>query len=35
MADCEEARFYLHECGLSGLDGDADGVPCEALCRPR
>jgi endonuclease YncB( thermonuclease family) len=35
MADCEEARFYLRECGLSSLDGDADGVPCEALCRPR
>jgi endonuclease YncB( thermonuclease family) len=35
MADCEEARFYLRECGLRSLDGDADGVPCEALCPPR
>jgi hypothetical protein len=33
MASCEEARFYLEECGLSLLDGDGDGVPCESLCR--
>ena len=33
MASCEEARFYLKECGLSRLDGDKDGMPCEALCR--
>jgi endonuclease YncB( thermonuclease family) len=32
MTHCEEARFYLRECGLTSLDGDADGVPCEALC---
>lgn len=30
---CEEARFYLTQCGLSRLDGDKDGVPCEAVCR--
>ena len=35
MANCEEARFYLRECALTSLDGDADGVPCEALCRAR
>jgi endonuclease YncB( thermonuclease family) len=35
MAHCDEARFYLRECGLTSLDGDADGVPCEALCRAR
>lgn len=35
MAHCEEARFHLRECGLSSLDGDGDGVPCEALCRAR
>jgi hypothetical protein len=35
MVDCDEARFYLRECGLTGLDGDADGVPCEALCGAR
>ncbi|MGZ8945728.1 MAG: thermonuclease family protein [Methylococcaceae bacterium] len=33
MASCEEAKFYLTQCGLSRLDGDGDGVPCEKLCR--
>lgn len=33
MVSCEEARFYLTQCGLTRLDGDGDGVPCEALCR--
>jgi endonuclease YncB( thermonuclease family) len=33
MTSCEEAKFYLRECGLSRLDGDNDGVPCESLCR--
>ncbi len=33
MGSCEEARFYLERCGLSRLDGDGDGVPCEVLCR--
>jgi endonuclease YncB( thermonuclease family) len=33
MQDCAEARFYLDTCGLTRLDGDGDGVPCEALCR--
>lgn len=33
MASCAEARFYLSECGLSRLDGDDDGVPCEKICR--
>jgi len=32
MASCEEAKFYLTQCGLSRLDGDSDGVPCEKLC---
>jgi endonuclease YncB( thermonuclease family) len=32
MASCEEARFYLTQCGLSRLDGDGDGIPCESLC---
>jgi hypothetical protein len=31
MASCAEARFYLKACGLTRLDGDADGVPCEDL----
>jgi hypothetical protein len=33
MSSCSEARFYLGECGLTRLDGDGDGVPCESLCR--
>ncbi len=32
MDSCEEAMFYLRECGLTRLDGDRDGVPCERLC---
>lgn len=32
MADCAEARFYLTQCGVGTLDGDKDGVPCEAIC---
>jgi hypothetical protein len=33
MASCQEARFYLTQCGLTRLDSDGDGVPCESLCR--
>ena len=33
MQSCEEARYFLTECGLSRLDGDGDGVPCETICR--
>lgn len=33
MTSCAEARFYLEQCGLSRLDGDHDGIPCESLCR--
>ena len=33
MASCEEAKFYLTQCGVSSLDGNKDGVPCEKLCR--
>ena len=33
MNSCAEARFHLHTCGLAGMDGDLDGVPCErSLC---
>lgn len=32
LASCAEARFQLEQCGLTHLDGDRDGVPCEALC---
>jgi endonuclease YncB( thermonuclease family) len=33
MSSCVEANFYLNECGLTKLDRDRDGVPCESLCR--
>lgn len=33
MTSCAEARFHQTRCGLAGLDGDGDGMPCEALCR--
>lgn len=33
MTSCEEAKFYLRQCGLSSLDGDSDGLPCESICR--
>ena len=33
MTSCEEAKFYLTQCGVGSLDGNKDGVPCEKLCR--
>lgn len=33
MSSCEEAKFYLTQCGVSSLDGDRDGTPCEKLCQ--
>ena len=33
MTDCADARFHLEHCGVSSLDRDRDGVPCESLCR--
>ena len=32
MNSCEEANYYLNQCGLGRLDGDGDGVPCESTC---
>jgi hypothetical protein len=32
MTSCEEARFYLNVCRVDTLDGDDDGIPCEAIC---
>lgn len=32
MTSCEEALYYLRECRVATIDGDADGVPCEAIC---
>lgn len=34
MESCREALFYLNVCGVSTLDGDSDGWPCErSRCR--
>ena len=33
MTNCAEARFYLTKCGLTRLDADGNGVPCESICR--
>lgn len=33
MRSCEEAKFYLQQCGVISLDRDRDGVPCEKICR--
>lgn len=35
MSSCEEAKYYLVQCGLKELDGDNDGTPCESLCAPQ
>lgn len=32
MRDCSEATIYLRQCGLTTLDRDKDGIPCESLC---
>lgn len=32
MTSCAEARRYLARCGVKSLDGNGDGIPCEALC---
>lgn len=33
MVSCQEAKFYLNLCGISRLDGDKDGLPCETICK--
>jgi micrococcal nuclease len=33
MSGCAEARFQLQKCQNPRIDGDRDGVPCEAICR--
>lgn len=33
LGGCAQAREYFRRCNATHLDGDGDGVPCEALCR--
>ncbi len=33
MSSCQEAYYYFNTCGVSRLDGDKDGVPCEVICQ--
>ncbi|MBE0574377.1 MAG: thermonuclease family protein [Desulfuromonadales bacterium] len=33
MNSCEDAMFFLNDCGFSSLDRDGDGIPCESLCK--
>lgn len=33
MSSCAEARAFFQQCGVSSLDEDKDGIPCEALCK--
>lgn len=33
LLSCAEAQFHVRQCGMTRLDGDRDGVPCERLCR--
>ena len=33
MRSCAEAKYHLNECAENRLDRDADGVPCENVCR--
>ena len=35
MSSCEEAKYYLTQCGVKPLDSDDDGTPCESLCSPQ
>ena len=32
MASCAEAEHYFLQCGLTTIDGNRDGQPCEQLC---
>jgi len=33
MKSCKEAMLYLKHCGLTRLDRDKDGIPCEKICK--
>lgn len=33
MSSCAEAKHYLNDCGVTRLDRDSDGIPCESICQ--
>ncbi len=33
MSSCDEAKFYLYQCGRIYMDGNNDGIPCNSICR--
>lgn len=35
IATCDEAHYHLTRCGISALDPDGDGLPCDDLCATR
>jgi endonuclease YncB( thermonuclease family) len=35
MTSCAEAQFYMSRCGVTTMDGDHDGKPCELMCSGR
>ena len=35
MSSCDEAYYYLTQCGARSLDMNGNGVPCESLCRDK
>lgn len=32
MTSCEDAMYHLNQCGMTRLDRDHDGTPCETIC---
>ncbi|MBU0648207.1 excalibur calcium-binding domain-containing protein [Patescibacteria group bacterium] len=32
MVSCQEAQHYYDACGITELDDDGDGTPCENVC---
>jgi len=33
MSSCAEEEHFLNACGVSRLDANKDGIPCEAICK--
>jgi len=33
LKTCKQACGFLHQCSITALDRDKDGIPCESLCQ--